>query len=108
VAVAVPKGVSDYDRVSFTIRGEGPMRLSIQARAPADNAQPERWQRSIYVEAAEMERVVMFAEMRPVGSTRTPHPTPQDVRDILFIVDTTNTAPGQSGRLWLSRVRLER
>jgi hypothetical protein len=108
VAVAVPNGIFDYDRVSFAIRGERPMRLSLQARAPAGNMQPERWQRSIYVDAAETERTVMFADMRRVGAARTLQPSPNDVRDILFIVDTTNTAPGQSGRIWLSRVRLER
>ncbi len=108
VAVASPNGVADYDRISFSIRSERPMRLSIQVRAEVKDAQPERWQRSIYLDAIDQERTVVFADMRPVGPTRTPRPPAGDVRDLMFIVDTINTAPGQSGRLWIRNVRLER
>jgi len=46
--------------------------------------------------------------MRPVGVTHTPRATAENIRAIMFIVDTTNSKPGASGRIWLKNVRLER
>jgi hypothetical protein len=107
-AVETTHGVSPYDRLAFTIRGERPMRLSVQARAEFADAPAERWQRSIYVDASDREHTISFDDMRPTGSTRTPHPPRADVRALLFIVDTTNNKPGSSGRIWMRNVRLER
>jgi hypothetical protein len=107
-AVETSHGVGDYDRVAFTIRGEHPMRLSIQVRAEVPNAPPERWQRSVYIDATADERSVRFDDMRPVGVTRTPHVIPEAIRAVMFIVDTTNSRPGASGRIWIKNVRLER
>jgi hypothetical protein len=107
-AVATTHGVRDYDRAVFTIRAEHPMRLSIQVRAEVPNGPPERWQRSIYIDATERERSVSFDDMRPVGITHTPNAVSDNVRAIMFIVDTTNNKPGASGRIWLKNVRLER
>ena len=107
-AVETTRGVRDYDRVAFTIRAEHPMRLSIQVRGEVPNAPPERWQRSIYVDATDSERSVAFDDMRPVGVTHSPRPVPENVRAIMFIVDTTNSKPGVSGRIWLKNVRLEK
>ena len=84
------------------------MRLSIQVRADVPNAPPERWQRSIYVDATERDQSVSFADMRPVGVTHTPRAVTKNVRAIMFIVDTTNSKPGASGRIWLKNVRLEK
>jgi hypothetical protein len=107
-AVETTSGVRGYDRVAFTIRAEHPMRLSIQVRAEVPNAPPERWQRSIYIDASDSERSVAFDDMRPVGVTHTPRATAENIRAIMFIVDTTNSKPGASGRIWLKNVRLER
>jgi hypothetical protein len=107
-AVETSHGVADYDRVAFTIRGEHPMRVSIQVRAEVANAPPERWQRSIYVDATANERCVRFDDMRPVGVTHTPRAIPDAIRAVMFIVDTTNSKPGASGRVWIKNVRLER
>jgi len=107
-AVETAHGVRDYDRVTFTIRAEHPMRLAIQVRAEVPNAPPERWQRSIYIDATETERFVSFDDMRPVGVTHTPRAVPENVRAIMFIVDTTNNKPGASGRIWLKNVRLDK
>src|SRR5205814_5782968 len=81
-AVEIPHGVREYDRVAFTIRGEHPMRLSIQVRAEVLNAPPERWQRSIYIDGTDSERSVMFGDMRPVGVTHTDRAVPENVRAI--------------------------
>jgi hypothetical protein len=107
-AVETSHGVADYDRVTFTIRGEHPMRVSIQVRAEVSNAPPERWQRSIYIDATENERSVKFDDMRPVGVTHTARAISETIRAVMFIVDTTNSKPGASGRFWIKNVRLER
>jgi hypothetical protein len=46
--------------------------------------------------------------MRPVGVTHTPRAVRNNVRAVMFIVDTTNSKPGASGRIWIKNVRLER
>ena len=96
-----------YDRVRFSTRAERPMRVSVQVRAVAGTTL-ERWQRSVYLEPEDRDRVVHFADMTPVGATRSTHPTLTDVRSLMFVIDTTNTKPGSSGRIWLSSVRLEK
>jgi hypothetical protein len=105
--VETATGVAPHDRVTFTIRAEHPMRVSVQARAEVKNAPPERWQRSIYVDADDRERTVLFNDMTPVGKTHAATVPLADIRSIMFVVDTTNTKPGSSGRLWLRDVRLE-
>jgi len=107
-AVETTRGVRDYDRIAFNIRAEHPMRVSIQVRAEVPNAPPERWQRSIYIDSTDRERSIAFDDMRPVGVTHSPRPIPENVRAIMFIVDTANNKPGASGRIWIKNVRLER
>jgi hypothetical protein len=104
--VGTPQGVEPADAVAFTGRAEGPMRISVQVRAEVPGAAPERWEKSVYLDATEQPRVVRFDRMIPVGETHTPTPPKKGVRAIMFVVDTTNTTPGTSGRLWLGHVRL--
>lgn len=108
VAVDTLSGAGGHDRLSFTIRGERPMRVSVQARVHVNGRQAERWQRSIYVDDTERSLSVFFADMTPVGQTQTSRPPSVNIRNLMFIVDTTNTRPGASGNLWLKDVRLER
>src|SRR5262249_8551339 len=96
-AVETTHGVAEYDRAAFTIRAERPMRISIQVRAEVPNPPPERWPRSIYLDASDSEHAIRFDDMRPVGVTHTPQAVPENVRAIMFIVDTTNSKPGASG-----------
>jgi hypothetical protein len=105
-AVAVPSGVEAADAVAFTVRAEAPMRISVQVRADVAGAPPERWERSVYVNVQDQDRMVRFADMLPVGDTHQARPPKADVRTIMFVVDTTNTRPGATGRLWLGNVRL--
>ena len=51
---------------------------------------------------------VAFDDMTPVGKTRSVHVPRAGVRNIMVIVDTTNTKPGASGRVWIKRMSLER
>lgn len=107
-AVDTPRGVVEADAVRFLLRGEKPMRISLQVRAEVPGAEPERWERSVYLDAIEAERTVRFDDMQPVGATHSATPPKSGIRSIMFVVDTTNSQPGSSGRLWLGAVRLVR
>lgn len=105
-AVDTPRGVDGADAVRFLVRAERPMRISLQVRAEVPGSAPERWQRSVYFDASEAERIVRFDDMHPVGVTHSATPPKGGIRSIMFVVDTTNSLPGSSGRLWLGAVRL--
>ncbi len=64
-------GVAAYDRLTFSIRAEHPMRISVQLRAGDDQgpASRERWKRTVYVDASAQERTVFFDDLTPVGET---------------------------------------
>lgn len=105
LAVELPNGAAPYDRVAFTARAERPMRVTVQLQ-PLGRA--EGWQRSIYVDEMKRAYTIRFDEAAPMGSTRTPHPDPARIHDILLVVETTNTKPGAAGRLWISSAALQR
>jgi hypothetical protein len=107
-AVETATGVDGFVGIVFGVRGEGPMRISVQVRAEVQGSVPERWERSVFVDAGEQTRFVRFADMLPVGRTQSARPPGRDVRAIMFVVDTTNTRPGASGQLWLGNIRLVR
>ena len=108
LVVDTPGGVAPNDRLAFTVRSEHAMRLSVQLRAPSADAAGERWQRSVYVEATNRERRVYFDDLTPTGATDSRKPPLEQVRSILFVIDTTNTKPGSSGRVWIKTAALER
>src|SRR5262249_27225722 len=95
-----PKGI-DANRLTFTGRAERAMRVSVQLRGGNGDATGERWQRSVYLDPMDQERVVYFDDLMPVGATHTFKPALADVRSILFVVDTTNAKLGSSGRIWI-------
>jgi len=101
--VDLPQGVASSDRFAFTIRAEHPMRVSVQLRTARD-----RWQRSVYVEAFNREKTIRFDDFQPAGPTAAEKPPLPDVRSLLFVVDTTNTKPGASGRIWITGPVLQR
>jgi len=105
-AVETAQGVESADAVAFTARAEKPMRIAVQVRAEVAGSAPERWERSVFVDTTDGERVVRFSEMTPVGTTHTRNVPQPGVRAVMFVVDTTNTKPGASGSLWLGNVRL--
>jgi hypothetical protein len=104
-----PEGIASSDRLAFTARAEHPMRVSVQLRVPGRGPDDgQRWQRSVYVDAFDQESTVYFDDMRPIGFTRTAQPSLTDVRSILFVIDTINTKPGTSGRLWIRSPLLQK
>lgn len=108
LAFDTPAGLAPNDRLSFTIRGERPMRISVQLRVPGDGAAGERWGRSVYVGGFDQERTIYFDDLAPIGETATWRPPLDRVRTILFVVDTRNARAGTSGRLWIRNVALGR
>jgi hypothetical protein len=78
------------------------MRVSVQLRA----GENERWQRSVYLEAFKEEHTIYFDDLTPVGTTASVTPPLDRVRGVLFVIDTTNTKPGSSGRLWITSTAL--
>jgi len=105
LAFDTPRGIAGYDRLALTIRGERPMRISIQLRIGDAG---DRWSRSIYVAPADEERIVYFDDFMPHGGTGTFRPALADIRSILFVIDATNFKPGDSGRMWIKRAELQR
>jgi hypothetical protein len=106
--VEAPPDSAAFDRIAFTARAEHPMRISVQVRAAVEGARPERWQRSVYLDSQDRDISIALDDMTPVGQTHTPRLPRQALLNIMFIVDTTNTKPGASGRLWIRNPRLER
>ena len=78
------------------------MRLSVQLRSDRG-----RWQRSVYLDTTNQERSVFFDDMFAAGEAETGKPTLAEIRSVLFVVDSTNTRPGTSGRVWITQPRLE-
>jgi hypothetical protein len=106
--VEAPTSPGAFNRIAFNARAEHPMRISIQVRAAVSDAAPERWQRSVYLDPQDRGIEVAFDDMTPVGQTHAPHVPREGLLNIMFIVDTTNTRPGASGRVWIRNPRLER
>ena len=101
-----PSGITGRDRLAFSIRAEKPMRVSVQLRAGVGEG--ERWQRSVYVDTFDQLQTVYVDDLTPVGQTSTVAPTLDRIRSLLFVVDTTNSAPGVSGRIWIRMAELQR
>ena len=101
-------GVGAHTQLTFSARAEHPIRISVQLRNGVSGQPEERWQRSVYVDTVERDDVVRFDDLTPVGDTRSRHPAINEIRYVLFVVDTTNTKPGSSGRVWIRGAALQR
>ena len=101
-AVAMPAGtlMPGYDRLLFTARADKPMRMSVQFRT----GNGERWRRSVYLDETARQIAVFFDDVRPVGATAQRRLPLGQVRDVLFVVDTVNTSPGNAGQFWIDDV----
>ena len=106
VALAMPAGqmLPSYDRLMFTARADRPMRLSVQFRT----ANGDRWRRSIFLDDQSRQISVFFDDVRPAGPTAQARLPLADVRDVLFVLDTVNAKPGDSGQVWIDDVKYGR
>jgi len=103
LVVNLMSGLALSDRITFTVRAEQPMRISVQLRSDRD-----RWHRSVYVDTVDQERTVYFDDVRPAAGAGSDKPPRAEIRSILFVVDAVNTKPGTSGRVWITEPTLER
>jgi len=103
LGIGVGKALADRRHLAFAARASRPMRISVQARQPQSG---DRWQRSIYLDSGSRDVIVSFDEMTPVGSGPPFDPALADT--LLFVVDTTNTAPGTEGSFTIENLRVER
>lgn len=106
LVLSAGNALTGHTDLAFQAHASGPMRISVQARRPA-GAAGERWQRSVYLDQTPRDIYVRFNDMTPVGATSRPILDPPQIDTLLFVVDTTNTAPGAQGTFELSRVRVE-
>ena len=103
LGIGVGKALTERRHLAFAARASRPMRISVQARQPQSG---DRWQRSIYLDSESRDIIVPFDEMTPVGSGPPFNPALADT--LLFVVDTTNTAPGTEGSFTIENLRVER
>jgi hypothetical protein len=106
-SLVVPQGLANYDRLIFSAQSNRPTRIWVQLRVPSGGT-GRSWHRSVYVDETPRTLSVPFGEMRPLEATTSGLPVLADVRDVLFVVDTTHTRPGMNGQLWLDDVTLGR
>ncbi|MBM3776882.1 MAG: hypothetical protein FJW23_01415 [Acidimicrobiia bacterium] len=99
-AVPLPDGLAGFARLRFRIGADRPMRVSVQLRVPASET-GERWQRSVYVADVTRDVSIDLDDLRPFKDTSEQLPPLDLVRDLLFVVDTVNTASGSSGLFWI-------
>ena len=97
-----PINVADFDRLTFTARAERPMRISVQLRTLEAGRALRRWQRSAFLDTIDQEHTVYFKDLVPSAGTDPGKPLLDQVSQLLFVVDTTNTKPGTAGRFWIS------
>jgi hypothetical protein len=110
MAFDTPDGVGAFDRLTFSMRAEHPMRISVQLRAGDDQGESarERWKRTVYTDTTTQEHTLFFDDFTPVGKTHSVKPLVNAIRSILFVVDATNTKMGDSGRIWIRKAALEK
>ena len=98
-------GLAGDDRLVFRARASRPMRVDVELRAPVgpDGA---RWGRSVYLDTEPRDVTVFFDDLRPIGPTSGPSPDLAAIDSLLFVVDTTHTAPGTAGVVWLDDVKI--
>jgi hypothetical protein len=97
----IPAG---FTGIAFRGRADRPMRLSVQIRV-VTAGEGKRWQRSIYLDESDRDIAIPFADMRAAGALASGPPDVGNVRTILWVADTVNTARGSTGRFVLSDVR---
>jgi hypothetical protein len=107
LAMTVPQGLANYDRVIFNAQSSRPTRIWVQVRVPG-SGQGQSWHRSIYVDETPRTISVAFDDLVPLEATTQGRPVLADVRDLLFVVDTVHTRPGMNGQLLVDDVTFAR
>lgn len=107
-AVRATGSADAWDAVTLAARADGPTRLWVQLRL-SDGGTGQRWGRSVYLDAGTRTVTVpiqSFAPLEPRASASRPNVV--QVRAVLVVVDTVNSAPGRAGWVAIERLSLER
>jgi len=107
-AVAEIAGSARLHTIEFIGRADRPTRMSVQLRAPhPDFRDGLRWRRSIYLDETPRSIILSILDFEPPfkGTTRL-QDNAHEIRSLLFVVDTVNSAPGTRGTVWISNVAL--
>lgn len=107
LAVTTPRAFDQFARLSFRGSADRPMRIYVQLRRPA-GLDGQRWRRSIYLDEEPREVTVFFDDMTAADAAVPSRPDFNNITDLLFVVDTVNTVPGQNGTFSIEALRLER
>ncbi len=106
-AVQLPtmNGLAAFKQVRFTVKSASPIRAWVQLRGASET---ERWGRTFYSD--ETTRIVELPldSFRSIGETSTAAPPLDQVRSLLFVVDTLNSRPGAAGRMTIAEVAFVR
>jgi hypothetical protein len=98
--------VSTAGAVEFRIRGDRPMRVSVQLRSPGGR-EGQRWRHSVYADSEDRLVRLPLSDFVPVPPV-TSGPELSTIDSLLFVVDTVNADPGARGAVTLADVRLVR
>ena len=103
LAMAMPQPATDANALVFDVRARAPMRISVQLRFDALGG--ARWVRSVYASPDVTRVVVPFSRFVPVSGASAA-PSFASASSILFVVDLTNAAPGQTGAFDITNLAL--
>jgi hypothetical protein len=106
IGVPVSGGLTEFERVRFTVTSASPMRAWVQLRAPGGNL--DRWGITFYADTQPRIVELPLRAFRPIGHTSFDDPPLDRIASLLFVVDTLNTRPGARGSLTISDVAFVR
>jgi hypothetical protein len=106
ISLPVSGGLSEFERVRFTVTSASPMRAWVQLRAPVGNL--DRWGMTFYADTQPRIVELPLRAFRPIGQTAFDEPPLDRIDSLLFVVDTLNTRPGTRGSLTISDVAFVR
>jgi hypothetical protein len=87
-------------------RATRPLRLSVQVRASAEQADL-RWRRSVYLDETTRTADVPVDLMAPVRRAVPERERPR-ANELLLVIDRVNTTPGSTGTIWIEGLELRR
>ena len=65
-------------------------------------------QKRVFLDSFDREHTVSFKDLLPSAGTDPGAPALDQVSQVLFVVDLTNTKPGSSGRFWIKSAVFQR
>lgn len=97
---------SDFRSIRFNAAAAKPARVSVQLRYASGGG--ERWRRSVYVDSTPRDFAIDLSEMLPADNQTGRAPGSASATALLFVVDLTNTKPGDSNAIRLTGVGVSR